>query len=153
MAERATLRTCEARNNERVRGSFATNTSGVRGGVVAAIRPASTAWSISRGETNVGESAHERIGGSTIKIPTATPTGQAIHHRPRRRPSHTNPRAASRGMQKANVRMRSGGYQVVRRPTGSATADSASHDTRKRRAYPRPWSAPITTRTVDMIGA
>ena len=150
---RATLRACEARNSVGVSGSSTTNTSGVPGGVLAAIRPASVEVRSSSGEMNVWASCQPRTVGAAVRITSTMPTGHAIQPRPMRSASQASPRLASSGMQNANVRTRSGGNQPVRTPAATATSVKASHDTRNRRGNPRPFTAPATSSSVFMIGA
>ena len=134
-------------------GSSTTNTRGVPGGVVDAIRPAYVRSYSSSGETYVCCARQSRIAGATISVTSTIPIGHASHGRPIRSPIHTRPNPARIGRQNAKVRIRSGGYQPVSTPSGTAAAVTSAHATRNRRAKPRARTLPATASAVVMKGA
>ena len=100
---------------------FTTNTNGVPGGNVEAMRPASVAVFSCCGVRYSFCRFHDHIVAPTSTVSTTTVTAHATRRSCAARSCHsaTAPRAASIGSAKANVTTRSGGYQPVSMPTGT----------------------------------
>jgi len=118
-------------------GSSTTKTSGVPGGSVEAMRPASVAAARSSGDTNGCWSRWASIAGRANRPRSTTVTPSVSQRRGSvRSHNQVNPCAARIGIANPNVSTRSGGNHPVARPRGTPATVTTAHASRKRRVNP-----------------